>query len=141
MTSRRRAVTAAVIAGLWCAASIPAAVLIGGTSCPFYGLIGLPCPLCGTTRAAVALWHGDIPTALRLHPLIFLIAADLCAILLYVLIKPWRKAIAVFLAASAVLILGVYLYRMLTLFPHTFPMVYNTRSAVGRVWQLLRPGP
>ena len=143
MTPPRRpavkAAAACAVAGLWCACAIPASILIGGTSCPLYGLIGLPCPLCGTTRAFAALLHGDIPTALRMHPLIFLIALDLCALLLYAALRPWRKALAVFLAVSAVLILGVYICRMIALFPHTFPMVYNTRSAVGRVFGLFHP--
>ena len=133
MTSRGRAVTAAAVAGLWCACAIPAAVLIGGTSCPLYGLTGLPCPLCGTTRAAAALLHGDVPAALAMHPLIFLILCDLCAVLLYALVRPWRKVLGVFLAVSAVLLIGVYLYRMITLFPHTPPMIYNTRSLLGRL--------
>lgn len=124
---------AAAAAGLWCACAISAAVLIGGTSCPLYGLIGLPCPLCGTTRAAVALLHGELSCALAMHPLILLTALDLCAVLLYAAIRPWRRVLAVFLAVSAAVILGVYLYRMLTLFPHTPPMTYNTRSLLGRL--------
>jgi hypothetical protein len=38
-------------------------------SCPFRSLTGIPCPSCGTTRAAMALLHGDIVAALTLNPL------------------------------------------------------------------------
>jgi len=38
-------------------------------ACPFRALTGLPCLSCGTTRAAVALLHGDIVRALAINPL------------------------------------------------------------------------
>lgn len=38
-------------------------------ACPMRTLTGIPCPTCGTTRAAVALLHGDIPAALQANPL------------------------------------------------------------------------
>jgi hypothetical protein len=37
--------------------------------CLFKTWTGIPCPLCGTTRAAVALGHLDIAEALRHYPL------------------------------------------------------------------------
>ena len=37
--------------------------------CPVAELVGLPCPGCGLTRAALALAAGDLTSALRLHPL------------------------------------------------------------------------
>ncbi|MBI5281579.1 MAG: DUF2752 domain-containing protein [Candidatus Solibacter usitatus] len=42
--------------------------------CPFLRLSGLPCPLCGMTRALCAIGHGGLSAALRLHalsPLVF----------------------------------------------------------------------
>jgi len=36
--------------------------------CPFKALTGLPCPSCGTTRAAVALLHGDVLGAMLSNP-------------------------------------------------------------------------
>jgi len=35
--------------------------------CVFHAVSGLPCPLCGGTRAARAILHGDLPRALRLN--------------------------------------------------------------------------
>lgn len=53
-------------------------------SCPFRGLTGIPCPGCGTTRAALALAQFDFLGALVRFPLptlawIFLIGGGLLA--------------------------------------------------------------
>ena len=40
----------------------------GPTLCPFRHLTGLPCPLCGMTRASFRLLRGDLAGALRMHP-------------------------------------------------------------------------
>jgi hypothetical protein len=34
----------------------------------------VPCPGCGLTRATLALVHGDVHGAMRLHPLVFVLA-------------------------------------------------------------------
>lgn len=45
--------------------------------CPFKGMTGLPCPLCGGTRAAHALLQGDLPRAIYLNPLALPVVAGL----------------------------------------------------------------
>jgi hypothetical protein len=42
--------------------------------CPMAGVLGLPCPGCGLTRATIALARGDFRGALHLHPLVWLIS-------------------------------------------------------------------
>jgi hypothetical protein len=37
--------------------------------CIFRSLTGIPCPTCGTTRAAAAFLHGDLLTAFATNPL------------------------------------------------------------------------
>jgi hypothetical protein len=37
--------------------------------CPLLTLTGLPCPTCGTTRAALALSHGQLTAAFAANPL------------------------------------------------------------------------
>jgi hypothetical protein len=38
-------------------------------ACPFHALTGVPCPGCGTTRAALAFFRGDVAAALAWNPL------------------------------------------------------------------------
>ena len=42
--------------------------------CPLASTSGIPCPGCGLTRATLALFRGDVRTALHLHPLVWLLA-------------------------------------------------------------------
>ncbi|MES1187080.1 MAG: DUF2752 domain-containing protein [Myxococcales bacterium] len=93
--------------------------------CPLASTFGVPCPGCGLTRASLALAHGDVRGALRLHPLVLLVAplvATLLGAAAFDLLRdpalprrrwlPWR-ARTMSLAASAlfVLTLGVWLAR------------------------------
>jgi hypothetical protein len=51
-----------------------ALVLLSGLPfCPMAGVLGIPCPGCGLTRATLAAIHGDVRAALRLHPLVFVL--------------------------------------------------------------------
>jgi hypothetical protein len=38
-------------------------------SCVFKGITGIPCPTCGSTRAAIFLSRGDVAAALTMNPL------------------------------------------------------------------------
>lgn len=42
--------------------------------CPSAGLLGLPCPGCGLTRATLVLARGEFSRALALHPLVIPLA-------------------------------------------------------------------
>lgn len=54
--------------------------------CLFYSLTGIPCPTCGTTRAAMAFLDGNLMAALAANPLataaglLFVIGAPLAAL-------------------------------------------------------------
>lgn len=48
--------------------------------CLFRALTGLRCPACGATRMALALLRGDVRTAFRHNPLLFLLSPALLAV-------------------------------------------------------------
>ncbi len=90
--------------------------------CPMAGVLGIPCPGCGLTRATLALLHGDVRGAFRLHPLVFVLTPlfvwSVCAAALgyvrgpHTQSKPklWFSSRAATLLASALLLatLGVW---------------------------------
>jgi hypothetical protein len=53
--------------------------------CPLRTTTGIPCPLCGMTRAVVEAVHGDIAASLRYHP-----AGVLAVLFAIVLLVGWR---------------------------------------------------
>ncbi len=77
MTWRRAGREERPVALLWAAAATGALLLrpfwrVAAPflpSCPMHVLTGLPCPTCGTTRAALALLDGRVLRALALNPL------------------------------------------------------------------------
>ena len=88
LSPRRRAVRIAC----WLFATVCGALLFlemrrhglplayANTSCLFRHATGIPCPLCGLTRAMLALALGDWREVLRLHPLALLVAGESCAV-------------------------------------------------------------
>lgn len=67
-------VSAALAGSAWLALHLP------WPTCAFRALTGLPCVTCGATRASLSFLHGDLGSAFRLNPLVFL---GLCAVLLF----------------------------------------------------------
>ena len=64
--ARRHVLAALILAG---ALGLFGAVLASGVvRCPTALLLGVPCPACGTTRAARALLAGDLGGAMRMQP-------------------------------------------------------------------------
>ena len=44
-------------------------------ACPFRAVTGVPCPLCGMTRAVVSAMHGHLLESLRFNPAGLLLVA------------------------------------------------------------------
>lgn len=62
---RTRRLTLAALAGL----GVALVLYFGLWHCPVAGLLGVPCPGCGLTRAAEALFALELRRAFELHPL------------------------------------------------------------------------
>ena len=93
----------------------------GPTVCPFALCTGNACPGCGMLRAAGHLVRGNIGEAIRYHPLAPLVLGQLIAAWAlwlahsrgWIRLRPGRW-LDITLAASAVLLIGVWILRMLT---------------------------
>ncbi len=67
---------------LGAAAAWPHLPLHPPLACPLRAATGIPCPLCGMTRAVVAAVHGDVVASLRYNPAGFVIVMVAVALLL-----------------------------------------------------------
>lgn len=79
--------------------------LLLSVRCPLLRLTGVPCPLCGMTRAHLAALHLDFAAAFWYHPLFFLAVPGA----LYVshrrlwfgaVWRPWEKGLGALIAAA-----------------------------------------
>jgi hypothetical protein len=136
MTDSRQKTAALIFGGLllWVAV-----YLITGTSCWIQAFVGMPCPGCGSTRAALELFRGNFAESFAFHPLI---AVSLVA-LPYVVIRslmlrrrPMRKTETRLLLGVGVLYLAVFAVRMVMLFPHTPPMTLYSDVLIRQVFRL-----
>ena len=95
--------------------------------CPLILIMGLPCPACGMTRAMLSFVQGEWIRAFNLQPTVFLWVAFAIywAVYRYVLgrkskLSDWMLIILLLLQ------IGVYVYRMMTVFPEYAPMTYRS---------------
>ena len=91
--------------------------------CVFLRLSGIPCPACGMTRAAIALFNFDISSALMYHPLVLMPAA----ICIPALFGKLTERICIILVA---LLLLIWIIRMFTMFPNQAPMIFYERGLI-----------
>lgn len=94
--------------------------------CPVYRVLGVPCFSCGMTRAFRSL--PDFVRAFAYHPLFFTVPF---IPLLAVVSDRVRNVGSVCLI---VMFVGVWVVRMVLLFPHTEPMLYNESSLLRSIF-------
>lgn len=109
------------IKAIICFAALGLILLMNKFECPVYGIIGIPCPACGITRAYRLFFFGNIKEAFLMHPLFLLPAVFI--------FKPFQKKH--FFAAVIVIFIVVYILRFRVLFPATEPFNYNYNSLIG----------
>ncbi len=90
------------------------------TMCPFAMCTGMACPGCGMTRAASTLIRGDLSGALRYHPLVLIIVAQLMGGWVWYLmrrsgrVQPMsNRTLNVILISTGVALLAVWVVRLL----------------------------
>lgn len=107
-------------------------VLLGGT-CPIKLLTGIPCPGCGMTRALFCLFTGNWALSFQMHPLavVWAVFGLYLAIMRYWYGKKPKGMLLILILLCAVMF-GVYLYRMLTIFPNQEPMTYGNANGILR---------
>ena len=113
------------------------ASLFSSTICLFKNITGIPCPGCGLTRAYLALFDGNLNEAFKYHPLFFL-PIVLIIILIYNKIRINRYIINdKIIMICIIIILAVYIFRMVTLFPKVAPMDINYQAIIPRVIKII----
>lgn len=109
------------------------------TWCPLEQVIGIPCPGCNMLSALYHLLHGDIQTAMFFHPLIIIFCIyALIEGILYVKYHHLKSRTAHYVRFMFMfLLLIVYLYRMVTIFPN-YPMLFNEESILAKIIHLFK---
>lgn len=100
--------------------------------CPIERFIGIPCPGCMMTTAAYYLIQFDFEKAFYFNPAIFLLLV-MSFPLLYTYQKN-KKLFQALLSITLCIWAGIYLYRMLTIFPE-YPMPYVHENTLAELWK------
>ena len=103
------------------------------TNCLVEAIIGIPCPGCGLTRATIAFITLDFPRAFQMHPLFLLAYLDIALVSLAILTGKVSDISRNILIVSLVLFIGVYAYRMVTMYPLIAPMKPNPHSLLNQL--------
>lgn len=100
--------------------------------------LGLPCPLCGTVRGIACLVQGNPVDALYWHPLFWLTPILMTWHLLPPVgfSKEKNRNRWIWIGVTA-LYLGVYVMRMILLFPEAAPMDSNPNGVLLQLWNSL----
>lgn len=89
-----------------------AVVVMAVLGCPVYGILGISCPLCGTTRAWISFLSGEISTAFRYHPFFLITPFWFFAAVHYNSIFKKNKVIGALLVCFAIVLMIFNLLRV-----------------------------
>ncbi|MCM1387984.1 MAG: DUF2752 domain-containing protein [Bacillus sp. (in: Bacteria)] len=108
--------------------------LIFRAFCPMVIMTGFPCPGCGMTRALFYLITGRFAESVRMHP------AGIWVVILF-LYFCWNryimgrkaKGMQLLIAATCVMLVVCYIWRMALYFPGRTPYVYRERNILAKI--------
>ena len=101
----------------------------GKSICPSYNYIGIPCPLCGMTRAYKSMLIFDIGQAFFNHPLFIVIP-----FIPYLYIEKKYKTLTI-IGIIFILVWGI---RLFLYFPDVIPMTPNRNAIIYKIYLFLR---
>ncbi len=107
------------------------------TNCLFKMVTGFPCPGCGLTRAFLSILHFDFKASFFYNPSWPVVIL----IVLVIFFSPTKlgKTLMhskIFWAFSIGIIFGLYIYRMINIFPN-YPLNYEPRNLINILKKLL----
>lgn len=113
-------------------------IVMTGGLCPFQGMLGIPCPACGSTRAILLLIKGDLAGSLNMNPMALLFLLCIMNEIRVCYFKRGDPKKAMILLCVTVLIsVLVYFVRMKLYFPFREPYLIEKRSLLFRLLQIL----
>lgn len=101
--------------------------LLFGKVCITRILVGLPCPFCGFTRAAILSAEFRFKEAFILQPMLFLFAGLLVLLVLkrYFCMHFLGRYIVIYLCLFVLSVFALYIYRLLFVFSRKAPVIYD----------------
>ncbi|MCU0848598.1 MAG: DUF2752 domain-containing protein [Spirochaetes bacterium] len=125
---------AALLAGILAASEAFIYCVSDGRFCYLKGLVGLPCPGCGLTRAMISLFEFDFVGAFYWHPL-FILVFLLAGIILLKKRRPFNTLYSsdAFWYSVLFIFITVWIIRMAVLFPDRPPMDFNRSALLMKV--------
>ncbi|MBQ7584306.1 MAG: DUF2752 domain-containing protein [Lachnospiraceae bacterium] len=131
-TDLKKVIPAALALGL-----LAILVILRIYKCPLDYIFGIPCPMCGITRAFLALLQGDVRGAFYCHPLwpVMLLAGILYALDALGVIGPSKKAFNAAGYTLCVLLIICFIIRHVQDSPVV--RIHFDTSLIYRIWSLL----
>lgn len=100
-----------------------------GAACISQLMVGLPCPACGMTRAALLFLSGHWAESFQMQPFFYAVIAGMCLFLIcrYGL-KKYQHIVQYYAVIMLAAAIAFYVYRMVRYFPDMPPMTYREEN-------------